>query len=104
MTRQAVHSRGHAHILRSSHSVFSHCLQKLVWPVHCNNVKVRDLSRLSDRKNYEQLILQILESLRISGLEAANWTRAGMVEWNEILGLFQFSSVLGQPPDLHTKF
>ena len=33
-----------------------------------------------------------------------NWARAGMVEWNEILRLFRFSGILGQPREVHPKF
>lgn len=89
MTRQAVNSRG-----PRSLQVFSHYLLTLVWPIHCHNVEVRDLSRLSDRKLEDETHVRARR----------NWTRAGMVEWNGIIQLFRFSGISCQPREVHLKF
>jgi len=88
MTRQAVHSRVHAYItMHVAYMYFRTTYESSLWRLHCNNVEVWDLSRLSDRNITNTDI--VLISLRISHVEfdfraRSNWERTGMVECNLI--------------------
>lgn len=82
MTKQTheLFNRPFMHTLQLPYTYFRSILKSSLWRLHCNNIEVRDLRRVSDRNmtstGIEKLAAPMLGS--ISGLEEA-LARARMV-------------------------